>query len=532
MKKYDLIIKNGTVVTPSGRGLKDIGILDGKISVIAEPGTINDAREIIDVTGKYVLPGLIEPHMHVKAPLGGITDIMDFDSAGKCGAFGGVTTYMDFSSTLPGDSLRESVDFRISEMEGLAKQDYSVHCKVVNLVRKESTSRLAAAEVAYDRALETNEGVEAAKAELDAAQAVVDGEIDARLNEIPEMVKSGVPTFKLFMTYRKANVMIDDVYMLKVMKAVKEAGGRCGFHAECNAIAEYLDELFRKQNTLGWNYFPKSKPRMCEIEAVNRVLYYAELLDAPVFFFHITTKEAVEAIRAAKKRGVDVIAETCIHYLTLTDDKNEGDDGILFMMSPPLRKQEDVDALWEGLMDGTLSQVTSDNCTFPRSMKEARLERVNGKIVPDYSKVISGVSGIEERFELLLNQVGKRNGFTLEKLTQLTSENPAKIFGCYPQKGCLEPGSDADIVVVDLEDKGWKLTLDNLHYPVDGAPGVEKGRGLEYAVYGDFESGGRTVHTIRRGEFLVKDGKYQGEDGLPEVSSGKFLARKLEDYGL
>ena len=522
-----ILIQHGTIVTAAGESQADILVENGKIVSLGAWDSIptSDA-EIVDAAGYHVFPGLVEPHMHIKAPLGGITDILDFDSASKCAAFGGVTTFMDFSSTLPGIPLTQAVQERLDEMKEKSVLDYSVHCKVVNLVSKEKLAALMTAEVELDKAVSEGSDVTAAKAKLNDAQAAVDSDVQARIREIPEMIKDGIPTFKLFMTYRKANVMIDDVYMLQVLSAVRDAGGRCGFHAECNAIAEYKESEFRKADTLQWEDFPRCKPAICEEEAVRRVLYYAELLNAPVYFFHISTKGAVEAIRQAKKRGVDVIAETCSHYLTLTQDKNKGDDGILFLMSPPLRSQEDQDALWEGLADGTLSLVTSDNCTFPRWMKEESLDKKDGKLVQDFTRVISGVSGIEERFGLMLGQIGKHPGFTLQKAVEVLCENPAKIFGCYPQKGCLAAGSDADLTVVDLNDNQYKLTLENLHYPVFGKDNAGK-EGLEYAVYGDLTAGGRVVHTIRRGEFLVKNGSYQGENGVPAATMGQQIFRKL-----
>lgn len=528
----DLIIKNGVVVTPSGMSEKDILLKDGKITEIGTASTFSNCAnaEILDAKGYHVFPGLIEPHMHIKAPLGGITDILDFSSAAKCAAFGGVTTFMDFSSTLPGMSLKDAVHARFEEMKA-NPLDYSVHCKVVNLVSQEASSDLMDAELALkalkDSGSPSAQELKAAQDRVNQAQAVVDKEVQARIAEIPEIIKSGVPTFKLFMTYRKANVMIDDTYMLQVLAAARDAGGRCGFHAESNAIAEYNEELFRSAGTLRWEDFPRCKPAVCEEEAVRRVLCYAEMLHAPVYFFHISAKGSVEAIREAKKRGVDVIAETCSHYLSLTEEQNKGEDGVLYLMSPPLRSQEDQDALWEGLADGTLSLVTSDNCTFPRWMKEESLERdENGHVIQDFTKVISGVSGIEERFALILSQVGKHPGITLPKVAELLCENPAKIFGCYPKKGCIAVGSDADITIVDLNDNKYNLTLDNLHYPVFEKDGADK-NGLEYAVYGDLSAGGRVVHTIRRGEFLVKNGKYQGESDVPEASKGELLYRSL-----
>lgn len=526
-----ILIKNGMVVTGSGEQRQDILIEGGKIVRIGECGSISvgDDAEVMDVEGKYVLPGLIEPHMHIKAPLGGITDILDFDSASKCAAFGGVTTFMDFSSTLPGDALKDAVSARLLEMQQKSKQDYSIHCKVVNLVKKESLALRMLAEVELDKAKMENDDkmIADAKEKLEKAQNVVDVEVSTHLNEIPELIRDGIPTFKLFMTYRQANVMIDDVYMLQVMKAVKDAGGRCGFHAECNAIAEYNETVFREANTLRWEDFPRCKPHLCEEEAVRRVLYYAEMLQAPIYFFHISTKGAVEQIRAAKARGIDVIAETCSHYLMMTDEQNKGDDGILYLMSPPLRKKEDQEALWNGIADGTISIVTSDNCTFPRWMKEGRLEKKANRIVQDFTKVISGVSGIEERLGLLLSQVGRHEGFTLPALVKVTSENPAKVFGCYPEKGCIAVGSDADLAVIDLNDNGYRLTLDALHYPKQGDADMDPDKCLEYAIYGDFTAGGRIVHTIRRGEFLVKNGDYQGEHGVQPVANGRQIIRRL-----
>jgi len=524
-----ILIKYGLVISPTGESYSDILIDGEKISRIGPRDTIapDGDTTVLDAAGKWILPGLVEPHMHIKAPLGGYTDILDFDSAGKCAAFGGVTTFMDFSSTLPGISLKQAVKERLDEMAAKSKLDYSVHCKVVNLVSKESLAALMQAEVDLDHAIAGNGDKEKAEETLENAKKDVNKQIHDRLQEIPKIIQDGIPTFKLFMTYRKANVMIDDIYMLQVLETVRDAGGRCGFHAECNAIAEYNEELFARKGTLKWEDFPRCKPNICEEEAVRRVLYYAELLHAPIYFFHISTKGAVEAIRQAKARGVDVIAETCSHYLMLTDEMNKGEDGILYLMSPPLRSKEDQDALWEGLIDGTLSLVTSDNCSFPRWMKEDGLTTdTKGKYIQDFTKVISGVSGIEERLGLLLSKVGKQKGFTRQKLVEVACANPARVFGCYPQKGCIAEGSDADITIVDPADKDYFLTLDQLHYPRSLDP-KNKDNTLEYAVYGACPAGGRVTHTIRRGEFLVKNGQYQGENGTSEVSSGRLIHRTL-----
>jgi len=501
-----MIIEGGVVVTPDFEKAMDIMVCDGKIAAVREAGAFREdpARaeaKIVDASGKLVMPGLVEPHMHIKAPLGGIVDILDFDSASRCAAHGGVTTFMDFSSTLPGDSLVDAVEFRRKEME-ISTLDYSLHCKVVNLADAEDIAEAMLADARYAKN-KTDENRIAAEE----ANEKVNRSVEQKLQEIRTVVKEGgIPTFKLFMTYRKANVMIDDIFMLKVMKAVKEAGGRVGFHAESNAIAEYNEEVYAREGKLGWEYFAEYKGNLCEEEAVRRVLYYAEELGAPVYFFHLSTKGSVELIREAKKRGVDVIAETCCHYLTLTKEKNKGKDGILYLMSPPLRREEDRLALWEAVKDGTLSIVSSDNCTFPRAMKEAPLAGGD----PDFRKPISGVSGVEERFGLLMRAVNQ-GVITLSDMVRVACENPARYFGCYPQKGCLEVGSDADIVIVDPNAE-FSMEREALHYPEE----------LEYSVYHGYNAMGRPVDTIRRGEFLVENGVYN-----ESASRGRFLFRSL-----
>lgn len=501
---FDLIVKNGLVITPDAKDYRDIAVKDGRIAEIAVKGYLSsyEAKETYDAESLHVIPGLVEPHMHIKAPLGGFTDILDFDSASKCAAFGGITSYMDFTSTLPGDDLKYAVDFRKSEMEK-STLDYSCHCKVVNLVTPDLTAAAALAEAKYKASKKEEDRIAAEK-----ANKIVEDEIQKKLDEIPKIIKEeGIPTFKLFMTYRKASVMIDDIYLIKVLEAVRDNGGRCGFHAESNAIAEYNEELFAKEGKLDWEYYPECKPNICESEAVNRVISYAELLKAPIYFFHISCKESLDIIKAAQKRGVDVIAETCSHYLVLNKKWNKGDDGILYLMSPPLRSEDDQEALWDALKDGTLSLVSSDNCTFTREQKEAPLAGGPN----DFRKPICGVSGIEERFTLMRMAI-QQGRINENEFVKLLCENPAKIFGCYPQKGCLQVGSDADIAIFNPEEVS-ELTREALHYPEI----------LEYSVYEKFSGKGKIVSTIRRGEFLVKDGVYN-----ENASKGKFLKRVLK----
>ena len=464
MVMLDLLIKNGTVVTAASTFQADIGVEGEKISVLAAPGTLGEAGRVVDATGKYVMPGMIEPHMHVAAPFGGTIDILDFYSASKVAAFGGVTSFMDFSTTVKGMSVMQAVKDRLEEMSHGAL-DYSVHAKFV----------------------EANDSV---------------------IAEVKELIDFGIPTFKMFTTY--PGVMIEDADILRVMKEATRWGGLCGFHAESNPIADFNRENLAAEGKLDWKYFAECKPNACEAEAVQRLLTFAEFLDAPIYFYHLSTKEAVEMVRQAKARGVKVQAETCGHYLTLTKEVYDGPDGINYLMSPPLRSEEDRQALWEGLQDGTLSLVTSDNEAFTREQKESFLDRDEaGNLIVDFRKPVNGTPGLEERFGLLMDSVN-RGGISLNKLVEVASTNPAKVFGCYPQKGCLDVGSDADIIVVDPE-KVMPLTAENLHY------------GLNYALFDHIAPKGWPVMTIRRGEILVENGEFLGKE-----NTGRFLARKLD----
>ena len=470
----DLIVRGGTVVTASETFRADIGVTDEKISHIAAAGSLDglvgDTTKVIEAEGKYVMPGLIEPHMHVKAPFSNTIDMLDFYTASKCAAFGGVTSFMDFSTTTKDTPVLKAVEERIGEMaEGAL--DYSVHAKFIT----------------------------------------AGNDPDELRNTVKTLVEKGVPTFKMFTIY--PGVMIQDADILRIMEVAKEEGALCGFHAESNDIAQFMTQKLVSEGKTGWEYFNQAKPNACEAEAVNRILTFAGLLDAPVYFYHLSAKESVNLVREAKKRGVRVQAETCGHYLTLTEANNKGVDGINYLMSPPLRSEEDRKAMWEGIKDGTLSLVTSDNEVFSRKIKEKDLEidGDTGEKIPCFATPVSGIAGLEERFGLWVIGV-KNGGISLNKLVEVGSTNPAKVFGCYPQKGCLAVGSDADLIVVDPE-KNVPLVRENLHYPDE----------LDYNLYEGFVSRGWPVCTVRRGEVLVENGEFKGKR-----NSGRLLRRRLK----
>lgn len=464
---YDLIVKNGVVVSPAGRCRTDVAVLDGKVACLGSAADLGPANQVVDAAGQFVIPGCIDPHLHIAAPFMGCIGPLDFYSASRCAALGGVTSIIDFTNTMPGDSVIEKIHERKAEME-VAAVDYGCHSKIVQ-----------------------------------ATPEVID--------EIPGMVEEGCPTLKMFTTYRRAGVMIADDDIIKVMAVAAGCGARPGVHAEDNTLSEFNDDRFSAAGTTSWRYHYLSKPPMVEALATRKMIDFARAAGSGLYIYHLTCREALAEVERALGRGQNVIAETCVHYLEL--DKHVMDDpetGFRYICSPPLRDPEDEDALWDALNCGSLKVVSSDNCLYDDAEKTSALKRdAAGNLVQDYKLVANGVSGLEERLMLLLTDGVNAGRMSLEKVVEITSTNPAKIFGIYPQKGLIQPGADADLVLIDLNREGV-LGHETLHY------------GIGSSVYEGKRVKGMPTMTIRRGEVIARDGEFVGERG-----SGRFLKRKL-----
>lgn len=460
----DIIIKNGHIVTPYSTYKADIAIHEGKIESIGSASLFGKAKRVIDADGNYILPGLIDVHTHLEAPLRGCKGALDFFSGSVAGAFSGVTTLIDFTNT--GDTLLKSVKARREEMTKCVI-DYGVHVTVTS-------------------------------------------DDDTILNEIREVVEYGCPSFKLFTTYKREGFMLSDEGFLRVFCEIKKCGGLPGVHAESDAIAQANLEKFKAAGTLGWKYHGESKPQICEKEAVERVISFARYVGTPLYIFHITSAPGLDSVKRAQSEGQAVYAETCPHYLALTKEKYDGPDGILYIMSPPLKEKADQIALWDGIKAGNISVVSSDDCTYERWEKEKFLDRdENGEVMPDFTKVANGVPGIEERLLILLEEGVNKGRISLNKLCEITSFNPAKIFGMYPKKGVIQPGSDADLVIIDLE-KSQEISHKTLH------------QGLSYSIYEGKTVKGWPVMTLSKGKVIVEQGEFTGKRG-----AGEFIKRKL-----
>ncbi|EHZ6872191.1 dihydropyrimidinase [Providencia hangzhouensis] len=465
---FDTIIRNGHLVLEEGTVRADLAIKKGKIAALLGPDEPAECQKEIDAQGRLVLPGLIDAHMHTQAPFQGISPQLTFYQQSICAAFAGVTTYMDFTNTWKGSSVLQALDDRIEEMTESAI-DFSVHGKFV----------------------EANEQL---------------------LDEIPLLAAKGCPTFKLFMTYRKEGVMADDMTLMQVFKRAKENNCMPLIHAESNAIAETAVDECIKNNTLTWRDFANSKPVICETEAFGRVAKLAESVGVPLLIVHTTNGPCLNIAQQAQERGQKLYIETGPHYLTLFDELYDDiENGHLAICSPPLRTRKERDELWDGIKNGTITLIGSDDCTFTREEKEKALQRdANGKIIPDFTKVVNGLSGLEIRFNLMVTEGVESGKITMNQAVALCSTNIAKTMGCYPQKGTLLPGADADIVIFDPNEE-WVISANNLH------------SGAGYSLHEGYKAKGKVKTTLLRGEIIMDNNTFMGSKG-----QGKFIKRTLK----
>lgn len=457
MKMNSLLVKEAKIVTSSDIFDADIYVEDGIISAIARSIDNKQAERVINARGKLLLPGGIDGHTHFEMPFMGTTTADDFYSGTVCSAAGGITTIIDFAVQQKGESLKRALDNWHSKASGKAIVDYSFHVifRDVN---------------------------------------------DATLDEVKEVIDSGVTSFKVFTTYRKEGLMLDDGEIVEVMKRVSSNGGLIAVHAENDGIAEANVKRFKKENKKEAIYHALSKPAIVEGEAVKRMLTLAEYTGARMYIVHLSSRMGREQIKEACLKGMNVFAETCPHYLVFDDSVYRREDAKYFVMSPPIKGKEDREALWEGLIEGDIKTVASDHADFTSEQKSLGDE--------DFTKIPNGVAGTEVIIPILFTEGYRKGRLTLQKLVQVTSTNAAKAYNLYPRKGTIAIGSDADFYLLD-PDKKVRLTADNLHSRID------------YSIYEDFIAEGYPIMTVSRGEVIFEDGQITADRGR-----GKFQARK------
>lgn len=456
----DLLIRNGIVVTPEASFPADIAVQGEKISAVGEWGSFGKAALEIDAANKYVLPGLVDPHLHMAHPFKNQISDDGVFSTSVSAAFGGTTTLIDFAIQWDKDkSISEIIQQRRSQIAKDTILDFGLHATPT-------------------------------KSTFETIQSV-------------GMVKDlGVPSYKIYMIYRSQGRMVDDAVLFGLLKEMKLNNGLLMVHAENTSIAEYNQQKFLDEGLTSSHFFPLFKPNIVEAEAVNRAIYFNHIAESRLYIAHLSTHEGLNLLRTARLAGDDVLAETCPHYLVLTDKEYERQDGHNFICSPPLRSKNDVDALWRGIADGSISVISSDHCGF--GLKQKGYGGGNFTLTPN------GLPGIETRLPLIYTEGVLKNRISINRMVEVLSTNAAKIFGLFPRKGAILPGSDADIIIMDGEQRRV-LTARSLHGDVDWTP------------YEGMTLNGFTVATILRGKVIIHNEGLQVERGY-----GKYISRVLD----
>lgn len=396
------LLKNGTVVSGSSSEQLDVLTEDEKIIKVARDIQDEEAT-VIDVTGKLLFPGFIDGHTHFDLEVAGTVTADDFETGTRAAILGGTTFVIDYASQdKGGHTLKEGLERWHQKADGKCSCDYSFHMSIV----------------------EWNDRTE---------------------QEVQDMIDAGITSFKLYMTYPAMIVNDRDLY--KILKKLGQCGCFAGVHCENAGVIDALIDDAHKEGRFGPENHPLVRPDTMEAEAVHRLLVIAKEADAPVMVVHLTNQKAYEEVIAARKKGQTIYAETCPQYLLLDDSVYSKPDfqGAVYVCAPPIRKKEDQECLWKALADGEIQTVATDQCSFTLEQKAL------GK--DDFTKIPGGLPGVQTRGTLLYTYGVETGKITKEQMCALLSENPARLYGVYPRKGVIRPGSDADIVVLDPEEK-------------------------------------------------------------------------------
>ena len=436
-----ILIKNGHVCTASEDFIADVFIEGEKIVAIGA-NLPYQADKVIDATGKIVMPGGIDPHVHLDMPFMGAFSSDDYETGTRAALFGGTTSVIDFILQTQGDTLYNALRTWQQKSAGKAIGDYSYHMAVTDF-----NDRIAA--------------------------------------EVVQMIeKEGITSFKTFMAYKGA-LMIDDGQMVRLMEVVRKNGGMVTVHA---TNGDMIDSLISQNRALGNRaplYHYLSQPEITEAEASARFTDMLHYTGCTGYIVHLTCEGALNAVRQATQRNQKVNVETCIQYLLLDASLYEQDfDGAKWVMSPPLREKKDQEALWAGINQGLVNVVATDHCPFTWTQKQM------GK--DDFSKIPNGHPAIEHRVELLFSEGVKTGRITLPKFVELISTNAAKLFGMYPQKGTLAVGTDADIVILNPNTK-HTLSAKTHHMNTD------------YSAYEGREVTGKVESVVLRGTVAIEN---------------------------
>jgi dihydropyrimidinase len=457
-----ILIQNGTVVTADQTIPADV-LIEGETISQVRPGLSPTGHTTVDATGLLMLPGGIDAHTHLDMPFGGTTSADDFLTGTSAAAIGGTTTIVDFAIQARGTKMRSALDTWWKKAENKACIDYGLHMIVTDLGSEEGR-----------RGLE----------------------------DMDDLVREGVASFKLFMAYPGV-LMVDDATIFKALQQTAKNGALICMHAENGSVIDVIVQQALAEGKTAPIYHALTRPTVAEAEAVQRAIAMAEIAGAPVYIVHLSSEDALNQVREARDRGVPAFAETCPQYLLLsleeTMNHNSFEDA-KWVFTPPLREKKNQPKLWDGLKHDHLQVVSTDHCPFCFAD-----QKILG--VSDFTKIPNGGPGIENRMQLIHHHGVNTGKITINRFVEITSTAPARIFGMYPKKGTIAAGSDADLVLWDP----------NAEHTISAATHNMR---VDYSMFEGFHVRGNAKQVYSRGELIVENGSYLGRPGR-----GRYLKR-------
>lgn len=468
MAAFDCVIRGGDVFVSQALVPCDIGIRDGRIVALGEHLDAGD--EEIDASGRWVLPGGVDAHCHLDQPMSdGAVMADNFETGTRSAVCGGTTTVIPFACQFKGQSVWAAIEDYHQRASQQSYADYAFH-----LIVSDPTPTVLQ-------------------------------------DELPRAIAEGYTSFKIYMTYE--DMKLNDRQILETLMVAKAAGAIVMVHAENADCIDWLTELLESAGHTTPEYHAKARPSAVEREATHRAITFSELVDVPILIVHVSGAEAIEQIDWARRRGLNVFAETCPQYVFLTSDHLHDPEGCghKFICSPPPRDQANQKVVWNGLRTGTFQVFSSDHAPF--NLDDPKGKALHGKNA-SFSKIPNGIPGLETRLPLLFSAGVTQGQLSLARFVNLTSTYPARLYGLFPQKGVIAIGADADFAIWDPH-ATWTIANADLHHAVD------------YTPYEGITVTGRVTETVIRGRVVQRDGRL-----LVEKGSGQFLRCHAPDFDL